>query len=279
MSKKEKVRIAADMHLHTLMSDGIDSADTVIQKCIDKGLDVISITDHDLGPDISYMEELQRKYPIKLIIGMECGSKCEKHRKHAHILGYGIKNFAKLNKIMAPVLERRHANSVNTIHKLQKMGYPITVEEVASIPAGKIIYRQHIIYTLYKKGIIEEMWGEWYHKMYKNSGPFVFQNEYPEPAEITALIRESGGVPVLAHPGQQQNFCLVPELKAAGLQGIELIHPSNSEADQQKVLEYAEAYQLICTGGSDYHGILSSSGGVLGKQYITYEKLPELLNF
>ena len=72
--------------------------------------------------------------------------------------------------------------------------------------------------------------------------------------EAVRAIKESGGVSVLAHPGRQQNFRIIPELVEAGLGGLELNHSANSPKDREAILEYAALYGLFLTGGSDYHG-------------------------
>lgn len=79
-----------------------------------------------------------------------------------------------------------------------------------------------------------------------------------------AAIRADGGYAVLAHPGQQQNFGLVPALVDAGLAGLELWHPSNSEADRARIRELAARHGLFCTGGSDFHGAYEAGRDRLG---------------
>ena len=73
-----------------------------------------------------------------------------------------------------------------------------------------------------------------------------------------------GGIPVLAHPGQQQNFSVIPDLVCEGLWGIEKNHPSNSREDRKNIQELAQRYGLFCTGGSDYHGLYEAKGADLG---------------
>ena len=74
------------------------------------------------------------------------------------------------------------------------------------------------------------------------------------PIEALNTIKEAGGLAVLAHSGQQQNFCLIPELSKNGLDGLEVNHHSNSESDKIIIRRYAEKYGLFLTGGSDFHG-------------------------
>ncbi len=262
--------IRSDLHLHTQHSDGIDTAETVVKKCLAQGLNMISITDHDCSPDVSHLQHLSRKYGLPIVIGMECGSKDPESGKSAHILAYGMKDFTELDELMRPVLERRNQQNLEAIATLCQMGYPLTEAEVRAHMTGKYIYRQHLIYALYKKGAIPEMWGEWTRKMIRDK-VLVSRNTYPAPEAIVDVIVRGGGLAVLAHPGQQQNFFLLPRLKEHGLAGVELVHPSNSPDDMARIRTCARKLDLFMTGGSDYHGILSNSGGAIGAYVMTYE--------
>ena len=89
---------------------------------------------------------------------------------------------------------------------------------------------------------------------FKNGGICAFDIRYISPLEALKAIKNSGGLAVLAHSGQQQNFSLIPELVKNGLDGLELNHHSHSPKDRETIREYAEKYSLFLTGGSDFHG-------------------------
>ena len=88
----------------------------------------------------------------------------------------------------------------------------------------------------------------------KNGGICAFDITYLDLFEAVRVIREAGGLAVLAHSGQQKNFSLIPSLVSCGLAGLELNHPSHSEQDRAEIREYASEYGLFLTGGSDFHG-------------------------
>jgi predicted metal-dependent phosphoesterase TrpH len=98
------------------------------------------------------------------------------------------------------------------------------------------------------------MFGEFYKKTFKNNGICHFDISYVSAFDAVQAIKDAGGLAVLAHPGQQQNFHLIPGLKKHGLDGIELNHHSHSVLDKKTIREYASAYGLFMTGGSDFHG-------------------------
>ena len=93
------------------------------------------------------------------------------------------------------------------------------------------------------------MFGTFYHETFKNGGYCDFDIEYLDAAAAVRVITEAGGLAVLAHPGQQQNLELVPELVGYGLKGIELEHRKNTEADKEAIRQMAGQYGLFLTGG------------------------------
>lgn len=264
--------LKTDLHLHTRFSDGSDTVREVVKKAVSAGLDIIAITDHFIPPEEALLAALEKEYKIRILPGIECGTRDPYTKLASHILGYGIRDYKPVMKLMQPVLDSVNENSRRQLEILQQMGYPVTEEEARRECDGPALYRQHINYVLYKKGAIPDMFGSWMKSMYKNGGPLEMAYEFPEPVPVIEAIREGGGVPVLAHPGQQQNFCHIPEFVQAGLAGLELIHPSNSEEDKNYIRMYAEEFGLFLTGGSDCHGSLSASGGSIGSYNMVYGK-------
>ena len=119
---------------------------------------------------------------------------------------------------------------------------------------GKYIYKQHIMDDLVQRGKTPDMFGKFYQTVFKHGGICDFDIRYPSPLEVLCAIKDAGGMAVLAHSGQQQNFCIIPELAAAGLDGLELNHHANHEKDHAIIRQHAFEYDLFLTGGSDFHG-------------------------
>ena len=107
---------------------------------------------------------------------------------------------------------------------------------------------------LVSTGQVPEMFGDFYHNTFKNGGTCDFDINYPDVIDAVKAVKKAGGTAVLAHPGQQQNFWLIPELVKAGLDGLELNHYSSSDKDKEIIKDHAKQYGLFLTGGSDYHG-------------------------
>ena len=154
---------------------------------------------------------------------------------------------------MHPTLEARHANSLRQIEILNRHGYGIDADRLHRAD-GKYIYKQHIMDDLVQREKAPEMFGTFYQTVFKHGGICDFDIRYPSPLEALRAIKDAGGLAVLAHSGQQQNFCIIPELAKQGLDGPELNHHANHAKDHTIIRRYAEEYGLFLTGGSDFHG-------------------------
>lgn len=185
--------------------------------------------------------------------GVELSAWDYESKTRAHILGYDIQKPEVVDQAALPILEARHANSLKQIEILRSHGCAIDPDRVKRAD-GKYIYKQHIMDYLLEQGEVTELFGEFYYRTFKNGGICAFDISYMKAREAVDVIVQAGGLPVLAHSGQQQNFFLVPDLVGAGLRGLELNHHSHSAADRERIRELAGQYRLCLTGGSDFHG-------------------------
>ena len=254
----------ADLHIHSTVSDGSDTIEQIICKAKGKGLDAIAITDHDTLSHLRQIPAICRgdnlppatfaiAYDIKIIGGVEISSIHRKTNTRVHVLGYNIENTGVITALTQPLLEARNKNSEKQADVLIRFGYMIDMDKLARAD-GKYLYKQHIMDWLVKTGQSPDMFGDLYKKTFKNGGPCAFDIEYIDVFDAVKAVKEAGGLAVLAHPGQQQNFWLIPELIGCGLDGLELNHHTHTEKDKDIIWDYAKEYDLFLTGGSDYHG-------------------------
>ena len=240
----------ADLHTHSTVSDGSATIEQLIGMAKNKGLDVLAIMDHDT---MSHLTQIPIDTDIKVIGGVEISAAHRKTNTRAHVLGYNIQKPEIITALTQPLLEARNANSEKQAEVLIHAGFRIDMEKLARAD-GKYLYKQYIMDWLVTTGQIANMFGEFYQKTFKNGGICDFDIEYIDVFEAVTAIKEAGGLAVLAHPGQQQNFWLVPELVNSGLDGLELHHHTHSEKDKDVIWDCAKEYGLFLTGGSDYHG-------------------------
>ena len=173
-----------------------------------------------------------------------------------HILGYDFDlNGENIRKICDPLLERRDENSRWQIDTLLQNNYHLDLEYIKEkSKLREIIYKQHIMMALIKNKYTDAIYSDLYRKLFKNGGICAKDIEYVDVFDAVKAIKSDGGLAVLAHPGQLNSYDIIPDLVVKGLDGIEINHHSHSEEDIKKVREYSQIYNLILTGGTDFHG-------------------------
>ena len=253
-----------DLHVHSTYSDGSDDFRTILEKAADLGLTHLAFADHDCTLHTAEAIRLGQKNGVAVIPAVEISAVDLATGRKVHILGYDYQDADPIEALCAPILRRRHENCLRQIDILEEMGYEIRPDQAAAYTAGKTIYKQYILKHLFDTGQSPALFGDVYRTVFKNGGPCDFDIRYVEAEEAVRAVVASGGCAVLAHPGQQENFDLVPGLKAAGLSGIELNHPAHTEAHRELICRLAERYELFCTGGSDYHGEYEAESRPLG---------------
>ncbi|MCL1789985.1 MAG: PHP domain-containing protein [Peptococcaceae bacterium] len=241
----------ADLHIHSTVSDGSDTIEQIISAARNKGLDAIAITDHDT---LSHLAQIPDNLDIKVIGGIEISAVHRLSNTRAHILGYNIQKPGLITAFTEPILKARNTNSEKQVEILIKNGLRIDRDKLAKAD-GKHLYKQHIMDWLVSTGQVQDMFGDFYYQTFKQGGVCAFDIAYLDAADAVRVIKEAGGLAVLAHPGQQQNFWLIPALVNMGLDGLELNHHTHSEKDRNTIRRYASRFDLFLTGGSDYHGI------------------------
>ena len=255
----------ADLHVHSTFSDGGDSIGQIIEAAQGNGLDAIAITDHDT---ISHQKQISgHQIPgdmgLRVIAGVEISSIHKATNTKAHVLGYNIQTPETITSLTQPLLEARNSNSEKQAGILIENGFQIDMDKLSRAD-GKYLYKQHILEWLVATGQAPDMFGAFYRNTFKNGGICDFDIEYIDIFDAVHAVKESGGLAVLAHPGQQQNFWLIPQLIENGLDGLELNHHSHSEKDKDVIRGFAGQYGLFLTGGSDHHGKYGSNPFSIG---------------
>lgn len=243
----------ADLHIHSTISDGSETIEEIAREAESRGLDAVAITDHDTLTHLAEISRLCENSRVKIIGGIEISAIDPKTGTKAHILGYRIKDPDVVTALTQPLLEARNENSERQAEILRRNGYDVDSKALHRAD-GKYLYKQHIMEYLVSTGQAKELSGEFYNSTFKNNGICAFDIDYIDAFTAVKTIKKAGGLAVLAHAGQQQNFYLIPELVKEGLDGLELNHPANGETDKVILRRYADAYGLFLTGGSDSHG-------------------------
>ena len=252
-----------DMHTHTNYSDGDLSPQELIKLAIDKRIGTLAITDHDTIEGIKTIDRNSDPIVdsgIKIINGIELSAKTYKGRMH--ILGYGIDlNDKELNKKMID-LKDNSINSLLSIMEQIKRDYGIrfSYEDIKElINANHNLGRPDLAKLCVKYGYattsqdaFDKYLIDAHNKTRQTSKGLQYQ-------ECLELITNSGGIPVLAHPkslelSEKDFLILLKEMISCGLKGIEVYHSSHTKEEMTYYLEIAKKYNLLISGGSDFHG-------------------------
>ena len=264
----------ADLHVHTNYSDSTASAEEVVNEALDKGLSCIAITDHDTVDGINPSIELAKDHDLEIVPGIELST--ESHNKDIHILGYFFDyENSKLVDQLSLFQDARMDRIKRMIKKLTDQGVDnIKNEEVTSLVMSDAVGRPHLATLLIEKGWAKNI-KQVFDKYLGENCPAYVPKYKQTPFEAIKLIKESGGVAVLAHPMVTNRDELIPSLVEAGLAGIEVYYP-NCASNAIKYYEgIAKKHGLIMTGGSDAHGNVKKNT-FLGKTIVSYQVVEEL---
>lgn len=263
-----------ELHCHTNISDGSYTIDDVLALAIYNGVSHLAITNHDTTKGLEEAIEKGQQKGIEVIPGIEISAYDFERNRRVHILGYFITpGDEELEKIVQPLVERRHGASQEMTKRLIEAGYQITWERCLELAHGGTgVYKQHIMQALIEGRYCDSIYGPLYKKLFSRGqngeqpGLAFIPLQYLDAVQAVKAIISAGGVPVLAHPGQYKSFELVPDLVEAGLQGIEVWHPLHEREDEGQAKYLAEKYGLIETGGSDFHGEYDEKPVVIGSR-------------
>lgn len=247
-----------DLHTHTTFSDGTDTPTQLINKALAAGITTIALTDHD---SISGWQEATSalRPGICLVPGAEVS--CQTlDGISVHILGL---LFDPSNNALIDTLEKtrenRYGRMEKIIAKINEAGINISMSEVLEhLADGATLGRPHLADALVKKGVVASR-EEAFTQMLHNHSKYYVSHFSPTPEAVIKLIKEAGGVSVIAHPmashrGRTISLDTFGSLIQAGLDGIEVNHRDHSVEEKTQLIALARDSKLVMTGASDYHG-------------------------
>jgi predicted metal-dependent phosphoesterase TrpH len=269
--------VRADLHTHSTASDGTLPPAEVVRRARAAGLDVIALTDHDT---VAGHQEAREALPngLTLLPGMELSCRLDGHS--VHILAYLFDPAQpELAAELAAIRGSRVARARAIVERLRALGVPVTWDQVSAIAGEGVVGRPHIARALVGAGAIgapEDAFGpDWI-----GPGGRAYVSRYAlDPERAIDLVRQAGGVTVLAHPRGSDRGWQIPDeaiagLAAAGLTGVEVNHPDQDQAKRDSLAGLAARLGLVASGGSDDHGALT--GHRIGSETIDpgeYERL------
>ena len=244
-----------DLHTHSTASDGIYSPTELLQRAKDNGLRVLALTDHDSTGGLDEAAQAARKLDIDFIPGIEINT--DVNGGEVHVLGYFPEYqrpaFQAVLQVLRDARERRGQRMVEL---LNEHGINIAWERVRQIAQGAV-GRPHVAKALLEAGYVQTI-GEAFDK-YIGKGCYAYVPRYKlTPEDAVGLITSANGLPVIAHPadlpGIDELRNWLPGLCKAGMVGLETYYGPYTPEQEQTLRALADEYDLIPTGGSDFHG-------------------------
>lgn len=248
----------ADLHIHTTASDGALTPRAVVRAAAQAGFSLVAVTDHDTIAGLEEARDGALAANLALLPGVELSVVSAGTDREIHLLGYGIDpGSPALLRYFEEKGAERAARMRSMVKKARALGMEIRFEDVRAAARG-VLSRSHIAKLMVEKGCAPDMRTAF--ECYLNPGkPVYVPRERTTVAEGCKLLKEAGGVPVLAHPGllrmgETALEACIGEWSGQGLAGVEVYHPSHQANHARFLYALARRKGLLVTGGSDYHG-------------------------
>jgi predicted metal-dependent phosphoesterase TrpH len=265
---------AIDLHTHSLRSDGALSPADLVRRAAARGVKIQALSDHDTLAGVAEAAATGAELGVRIIPATELNTESE--WGDAHVLGYFVEpDDTELEGRLNWLRENRGKRIELMVEKLNALGYAVALSRVLEIAQGGALGRPHLAQALFEKGYVPSYDAAFDTLIAKGSPAYVARIGL-DPVEAVSLVRKHGGVPSLAHPGTVVGLDeLLPKLVAAGLAGIEAYYGEHSPEMTARCLGRAREFDLVPTGGSDFHG-RGEHGAPLGGVFVPPETIAEL---
>jgi 3',5'-nucleoside bisphosphate phosphatase len=240
-----------DLHTHSTASDGVLSPERVIEAAERCGLAAIALTDHDTINGIQAARTAAAGSGIRVIAGAELSA--FQDDQEIHLLALHLTRLDALEKRLDELRTLRHARAVQIVEKLNSLGIELSLDEVLSQSNGGAVGRPHIARAMIARGAVNDFRDAFARFLGNGASAFVPKAKLSIEDAIS-IAHEAGGLAIWAHPGDGGRRERLEPMVAAGLDGVEVKHPSHSSEDVKRLQALSEFFGLVQSGGSDWHG-------------------------
>ena len=277
-----------DLHIHSTASDGSLTPSEILRQAQKLRLAAIAITDHDSleGSKVALRTGIPSS--LKFLTGVEISAAYPPFfpgKGSFHVLGYRIHlDDTILNQALDELRQARKNRNPQILERLDKLGFPLSMDEVRQAAGQGQIGRPHIAQAMMNKGFVQSI-DEAFDNFLGNHKPAYVDKYRISCAEAIRIILGADGIPVLAHPGllnikeKSDLDALIVNLKVIGIKGIEAYYPKHTRQKTKDYIEIADRHNLLVTGGTDFHGKImpnikmGSGNASLNIPFELYEKL------
>lgn len=254
-----------DLHVHTAWSDGSMAVADVVAFAARRGLGGIAITDHDSMDMVAPAQQAAETVGIDIIPGVELSCIDHDTGRKVHLLVYCPQTRSSLEPWFETMVKRRQKIGEEMVELLVKH-YPVTREQVLEqAKNSKTISRVHLLRTLLELGYSDRIYGPLYQTLFGREGVCRRQVDYIDVYDGARAAQASGGAVILAHPDVYDSFDIGEQLAKAGLiDGLEYYYPRRNPEHIRKHDRLVQAYGLLTTGGTDFHGFYTTTPNPVG---------------
>lgn len=252
-----------DLHAHTTASDGTLSPAELADLAGQRGIAVLGITDHDTLDGIAGACQSAQARCVEIVPGVELSTTVT--GAEVHILGYFVdESDPDLIDTLAGFAESRRRRIEQVVAKLRAAGIPLDTDAILHHADEGSIGRPHVARALVELGVVATTAQAFERYLTKERPGWVPRDPFSPEDAVRLLIRHRA-IPVLAHPFSTRAIeATVKRLLPLGLLGFEVFYGEYTADQRRELLSVAGAFDLIPTGGSDFHGPNGREGRELG---------------
>jgi len=262
--RPEPPAIHADLHTHTDRSDGRYSPTCLVRRAVGRQIRVLAVTDHDTIDGVEAAVAAAANRDLNVLPGVELSVTVDGEERHLLAYAFDPKHEDLLQHLRA-MQDARRRRVWKIVDRLRTHGVevedPVLREDVAATSAAG---RPHVAAALVRGGHVQTRQEAFERYLHPDGPGFVAKPAFPARRALT-VVHAAGGVGVLAHPGHWTSSTQIRQLVDAGLDGIEVYHPSHGSSLRRYYRRVAKSYDLVVTGGSDYHGCGEEDDSSLGR--------------
>ena len=245
----------ADLHMHTSYSDGDYDIKEVIEMAVEAGIKTMAITDHDRADHFEKIKEIGKDFDIRLIKGLEISAYDFESHKKVHIVGLFLpERTPEIDKLNAITNKKREAYHISLLPKLAEDGFDLDYTYLKTFAKNSIIYKSDIFWAM-KAKYPERMEGVGFKDIFheKTTDDLARTMGYIPVKDAIEAVNADGGLSILAHPQEYDNWDEIDKYKEMGLRAIEINHSRMKEGDFERAKDFANRLDLLMSGGSDFH--------------------------
>lgn len=240
-----------DLHCHSTASDGALPPRAVVEEAQRKGLAALALTDHDTVAGLADATLAGELLGVRIIPGVELSA--VEGDVETHLLGLHLQDVDTMEQQLAALRDMRRLRAERMVERLNALGVKVTMEAVLANAAGGAIGRPHVARAVVAAGGAGDL-REAFDRYLGNGRPAYVGKDRLAVVDAIRMVHDAGGIAVLAHPGEAATRKRLTALKAEGLDGCEVRHPSHSDEAIGRIGRLVEELGLLPSGGSDWHG-------------------------